>query len=68
MWFMVILTEGNFHWIFARNCEGTEQLRIKWNQNGFLVMDNNGNKCYNYHKCFLYKRQEEQMYDVRGTM
>ena len=21
------IAEGDFHWIFARNCEGTEQLR-----------------------------------------
>ena len=21
------IVEGDFHWIFARNCEGTEQLR-----------------------------------------
>ena len=21
------IAEGNFHWIFAHNCEGTEQLR-----------------------------------------
>ena len=23
------IAEGNFQWIFAHNCEGTEQLRIK---------------------------------------
>ena len=22
------IAEGNFQWIFARNCEGTEQLRV----------------------------------------
>ena len=27
------IAEGNFHWIFARNCEGTEQLRRFANNN-----------------------------------